>query len=199
MTQPLQLDPSQTAIVVIDLQLGVVNRRTVPHAAADVVANAARLVDDARKCGATVVLVYVDSASDGRDRLQPEADAIVKRDSLPPDYSVLVPELRRQPSDIVVVKRNWGAFYGTDLDLQLRRRKLGTIVLCGIAAEFGVESTARDAFERAYRQVFVADATASFFQESYDNAINRIFPRMGLVRTTDQVIAALHGGARPAP
>jgi nicotinamidase-related amidase len=195
MTQTLQLDPSQTAIVVIDLQLGVVNRRTVPYTAAEVVANTARLLDQARKSGATVILVYVDGSGDGRDRLQPDADSIVKRE-LPPDYSVLAPELRHAPSDILVVKRNWGAFYGTDLDLQLRRRKIGTIVLCGIATEFGVESTARDAFERAYRQVFVADATGSFSQESYENATKRIFPRMGLVRTTDEAVAALAAGAR---
>ncbi len=41
---------------------------------------------------------------------------------MPPDWSELIPELNRQPGDIVILKRQWGAFYGTDLDLQLRRR-----------------------------------------------------------------------------
>lgn len=43
---------------------------------------------------------------------------------MPPDWSDLIPELDHQPSDIVILKRQWGAFYGTDLDLQLRRRQL---------------------------------------------------------------------------
>jgi nicotinamidase-related amidase len=192
----VQLDPSRTAVVVVDLQLGVVKRKFVPYTGSEVVANAARLLTTARKCGATIVLVHVDGSGDGQDRLVPDADVIVRRDSLPSDYSVLSPELQHQPSDIVVVKRNWGAFYGTDLDLQLRRRKLSTLVMLGIAAEFGVESTARDAMERTYRQVFVSDAVASFFQESYDNCIKRIYPRMGFVRTTDQVIASLNAGAQ---
>lgn len=100
-------------------------------------------------------------------------------------------ELDCQPSDIVILKRQWGAFYGTDLDLQLRRRGLKTIVLCGIATEIGVESTARDAFERGYEQVFAEDAMTGRNAESHANAIGHIFPRMGRVRGTEEIVAAL--------
>ena len=103
----------------------------------------------------------------------------------------LIPELDRQPSDVVVFKRQWGAFYGTDLDLQLRRRGLTSIVLCGIATEIGVESTARDAYERGYELVFASDAVAGMSPEAHTNSLERIFPRMGRVRTTDEIIAAL--------
>jgi nicotinamidase-related amidase len=108
-----------------------------------------------------------------------------------PDWSDLIPELDRQPGDLVIFKRQWGAFYGTDLDLQLRRRGLATIVLCGIATEFGVESTARDAYERGYEQVFAGDAMTGLNAESHANAVERIFPRMGRVRRTEEIIAAL--------
>ena len=103
----------------------------------------------------------------------------------------LIPDLDRQPSDVVVFKRQWGAFYGTDLDLQLRRRGLTAIVLCGIATEIGVESTARDAYERGYELVFASDAMAGMSPEAHANSLERIFPRMGRVRTTDEIIAAL--------
>ena len=59
------------------------------------------------------------------------------------DWAEFVSELTPTPSDVVITKRQWGAFYGTELDLQLRRRKIDTIVLCGISTDFGVESTAR--------------------------------------------------------
>ena len=110
---------------------------------------------------------------------------------MPPDWSDLIPELDRQPGDIVILKRQWGAFYGTDLDLQLRRRHLDTIILCGIATEFGVESTARDAYERGYQLVFAADAMTGASAESHINSVERIFPRMGRVRTTEETLAAL--------
>ena len=85
---------------------------------------------------------------------------------------------------MVILKRQWGAFYGTDLDLQLRRRGLSTIVMCGIATEIGVESTARDAYERGYELVFASDAMTGSTAEGHANSIERIFPRMGRVRTT---------------
>ena len=89
-----------------------------------------------------------------------------------------------------------GAFYGTDLDLQLRRRGLKTIVLCGIATEFGVESTARDAYERGYEQVFAEDAMTGRSAEGHANSITHIFPRMGRVRSTEEIVAALGANRR---
>jgi nicotinamidase-related amidase len=84
-----------------------------------------------------------------------------------------------------------GAFYGTYLGLQLRRRNLTTLVLCGIATEFSVESTARDAYERGYELVFAADTMTGAHAESQANSIARIFPRMGRVRPTEEILAAL--------
>jgi nicotinamidase-related amidase len=188
----LQLDPKQTAIVVIDLQKGIAGRPGTPVPTATVIANTARLLAAARRVGAQPILVHVGGAADGADRLRPTADQAMRGAApLPSDWSELIPELDQQPGDIVVLKHQWGAFYGTDLELHLRRRGLTTIALCGIATEFGVESTARDAFERGFELVFALDAMTGMHAESHANAIERIFPRMGRVRTTDQVIAAL--------
>jgi nicotinamidase-related amidase len=118
--------------------------------------------------------------------------------ALPPDWSELIPELNRQPNDLVILKRQWGAFYGTDLELQLRRRGLSTIILCGIATAFGVESTARHAYERGFEQVFAEDAMTSRTAESHANAIVNIFPRMGRVRSTAEIVAALRAGKSTA-
>ena len=52
-----------------------------------------------------------------------------------------------KPGDFVITKHQWGAFYGTELDLEFRRRGITTMVLRGIATNFGVESTARFAYE----------------------------------------------------
>jgi nicotinamidase-related amidase len=187
----LKLEPKRTAIVVIDLQKGITTR--IGAAAQPIVANAARLLAAARHAGAQPVLVHVGGSPDGADRLHPPTDTPPFSGVFPPDWMELIPELDRQPSDIIVFKRQWGAFYGTDLDLQLRRRTLSTIVLCGIATEAGVESTARDAYERGYELVFASDAMAGMSLECHANSIERIFPRIGRVRTTEQIIAALQG------
>jgi nicotinamidase-related amidase len=191
----LQLDPRRTAIVVIDLQKGIVGMPGGgPHTKPAVIANAARLLTAARAAGAQPILVHVGVAPDGADRLKPNSDQPMRMTgALPPDWAELIPELDRQPTDLVILKRQWGAFYGTDLDLQLRRRGLSTIVICGIATEYGVESTARDAYERGYELIFAEDAMTGSTAESHSNSVERIFPRMGRVRSTEQILAALKG------
>jgi nicotinamidase-related amidase len=159
---------------------------------ATVVANTARLLAAAREAGAQPVLVRVSLYPDAADRLNPPADQQGRMPgSLPPEWSELLPELDCKPGEIVITKRQWGGFYGTDLELQLRRRGLATIVLCGVATEFGVESTARDAYERGFHLVFAADAMTGTHPDSHSNSIDRIFPRIGRVRSTDEIIAAL--------
>jgi nicotinamidase-related amidase len=100
---------------------------------------------------------------------------------MPPDWSELVPEIAPIPSDIVITKRQWGAFYGTDLELQLRRRGMDTIVLAGISTDYGVESTARFAYEYGFQQIFAEDAMTSRSDEQHNTAVNFIFKRMGRV------------------
>ena len=189
----LKLDARRTAIVVIDLQKGIAGMSGgAPHSKHAVIANCVRLLSAARAAGAQPVLVHVGGSPDGADRLHTPTDQPMRSlGALPPDWSELIPELDRQPADIVILKRQWGAFYGTDLDLQLRRRGLTTIILCGIATEAGVESTARDAYERGYELIFASDAMTGRHAESHANSIERIFPRMGRVRSTEQIVAAL--------
>ncbi|MGD0991757.1 MAG: hydrolase [Gemmatimonadales bacterium] len=192
----LSLDPRTTALVLIDLQRGIVGRQTAPHAAAHVVERAQRLVQRCREVGATVVLVRVAYAADGRDRLSQKVDAAPwSAGNVPPDFSELVPELSPMPGDVVITKRQWGAFYGTELDLVLRRRGVRTIILGGISTNFGVESTARDAWERGYELVFAEDAMAAMAAEAHQFAVTQIFPRLGRVRSTDDALKALKPAA----
>jgi len=192
MTNELIFEPYRTAIIVIDLQKGIVGLPAGPHSALSVVANCAELLAAARSVGAQPVLVHVGRSPDGGDALKMKVDEPMHSTAPPPpDWSELIPELNRQPGDIVILKRQWGAFYGTDLDLQLRRRGLKSIVLCGIATEFGVESTGRDAYERGYELVFAEDAMTGRNAESHAHSIAHIFPRLGRVRSTAAIVAAL--------
>lgn len=103
-----------------------------------------------------------------------------------------MPELNIQPTDFLITKHQWGAFYGTDLDLQLRRRGIDTIILCGISTNFGVESTARFAYEFGYNQILVEDAMSAMTKEAHEASIKFVFPRLGLIRNTDEVLTAIN-------
>ncbi|HUP03835.1 MAG TPA: hydrolase [Bryobacteraceae bacterium] len=187
----LEIEKQKTALVVIDLQKGVAQRQTAPYSPAQVIENAAALAAAFRAAGAPVFLVRVTPSPDRKDALHPKSDTSWPVSTPPPDWANLVPEMGPKPGDFVITKRQWGAFYGTELDLQLRRRGMTSIVLCGIATEIGVESTARDAYERGYEQVFARDAMAGITPESHHHTIERIFPRMGQVRSTAEILEAM--------
>ncbi len=184
-------DKSKTALIVIDLQKGIVNKQTYPHSSNSIVSNAAKLAEVFRKNNAPVFLVRVTPSPDIKDGLKPITDNTAQTsDTMNPDWAEIVSELGPKKGDFVITKRQWGAFHGTELDLQLRRRKIETIVLCGISTNIGVESTARFAYEYGYQQVFVEDAMASGkSQEEHEATINYVFPRMGRVRKTHDILA----------
>lgn len=183
----MNIDAATTALIVIDLQRGIVARNCTPHSPADVVENATKLLRRFRKLGALIVLVHVGFSDDDRDRLKPNAaEAVPPRSAMAADFSELVVE--RAAGDVVITKRQWGAFYGTELDLQLRRRGIRTLVYAGIATNFGVESTARDAYERGFDQVFVEDAMSGLTPGAHEFAIKTIFPRIGRIVSTEDLL-----------
>src|SRR6266550_4032044 len=137
----LHLDPKKTALVLIDLQNAIVGMNTVPHAAAQVVENSKKLADAFRVHGAPVVYVRVDLNDFMKLPVDQPPDLGDK--PLPAAASEITPSAGFQHGDILVTKRHWGAFAGTDLEQQLKSRGIDTVVLTGISTNAGVESTAR--------------------------------------------------------
>lgn len=182
---------SRTALVVIDLQNGIAALPTKPHSGPEVVARSVELADAFRARDLPVVLVRVTFAADGADavpgRIEQQRGARAFREG----WDVIVDELAGHPGDIQVTKRNWGAFHGTDLDVQLRRRGITQIVLTGIATSIGVESTARAAYEHGYNVTLATDAMADADLEAHRGSVERIFPRLGETGTTAEVLELL--------
>ena len=187
----LTIDPATTALVLIDLQRGIVAADTFPIKSMEVVARGARLAAASRDAGVTVILVHVDPGPDGILFPRVQADQPRPPTKPPADFADFVPELGRQPSDVVVTKHQPNAFYNTDLEVQLMRRRIRTIILGGISTNLGVEATARSAHERAYEQIFVSDVMASRDGEMHEHTVKRVLPTMGRVRTLDVVVEAL--------
>ncbi len=192
MSQELKIDIQKTALVVIDLQKGITSMQTEPYPAVTVIENAVKLLDAVRKKGMPVFLVNVRRSGDLKDALHPVAETSFNRSGYDSSWSELVPELNVQPTDFLITKHQWGAFYGTELDLQLRRRGIDTIILCGISTNFGVESTARFAYEYGYNQVFAHDAMAARSKDEHEYPIKYIFPRLGLIRSAEEIIEAIN-------
>ncbi len=187
----LELTPQQTALVLIDLEHGIVGRELAPHAGKDVVARCAQLAANVRKAGGIVLYVHVLL----HEILHLPADQPMMKPGAPPpppEASDLVPEAGyNAATDHLVAKRQWGAFYSTSLEQQLRRKGIRTVILGGVATNFGVESTARTAYDQGFEVVFAEDAMSTVSPEMHTFAITKIFPIIGRVRTSVEIAEAL--------
>ena len=186
-------DAKTTSLVLVDLQHGVLALPLTPYDASDVVVRSVELGGAFVAAGGTVVLVNVDYADGYADRLNQPADLPMQLPAtgLPEGWATLVPEVSALAAQVSITKRQQSAFHGTELDLQLRRRGITTVVLCGVATNFGVEATARDAHNLNYAVVIAADACSSVAPDLHDFAVARILPRIARIRRTSEIVAAL--------
>jgi nicotinamidase-related amidase len=195
MKTPLILNAKHTALVLIDLQNWILGMPLLPHDVATVVGNAVRLAAAIRTGGGIVVPVRVAFSTGYPELLKVPVDepATLPAGGIPEAALAFAPEIESLGADLVITKRQWSAFYGTELELQLRRRGVDTIILCGVATNFGVESTARDAWQHNYAVVVAEDACASRDAAMHRFAIEKILPRVTRVRSTADIVAALVG------
>ncbi|MCX3064178.1 hydrolase [Streptomyces beihaiensis] len=190
-TTPLDSLDARAALVLIDLQNGILGMPTAPYASDAVLHNAVRLADAFRARNLPVVRVRVAWSPDGGDLPVSRTVAPGPRQAPPAEFAEFPAEFGPLGDDIVITKRHWGAFTGTELDLQLRRRGVTQIVLGGISTSIGVESTARSAFEQSYHLVIVEDATTDTDAASHEHSFGKIFPRIAQLGTTDEILGLL--------
>jgi nicotinamidase-related amidase len=175
------LDPN-TALIVVDLQAGLVGLPTV-HPFDDIVANAVRLADAFRANKRPVVLVNVAGGAPGR------TEAGAGGHAFPDGWTDLLPELGQQPTDKTVTKLTWGAFHDTDLAQHLNELGVTQVVLVGVSTSSGVESTARQAYEHGLHVTLATDAMTDTNPAAHDNSITHIFPKLGETGSAAELLA----------
>ncbi len=184
---PLTVLDTNAALIVIDLQKGIVGLPTM-HPAGEIIGRAAQLARAFRERGLPVVLVNVTGAAPGRTEAGP------RKFSFSADWTELVPGLEQQPGDHLVTKQRVGAFVGTSLDDFLRQSGVTQVFLTGISTSAGVESTARSAYDLGYNVVLVVDAMTDRDPEAHNHSVEKIFPRIGETETTANVLERFRRG-----
>jgi nicotinamidase-related amidase len=173
-----------TALIVIDLQKGIVSRPAA-HPIDGVVARAVALAEAFRARGLPVVLVNVAGGAPGRtEQARPPMP-------FPADWTDVIPELNRQPQDHVVTKRTPGAFTNTGLEAHLRGLGVTQVVIVGVATSNGVEVTARQAYELGFNVTLATDAMTDQQADAHAYSVTRVFPRIGETGSTQDIIDLL--------
>jgi len=178
------LDPG-TALIVIDLQEGIVNGNFI-HPIGDIIGRTRALIDVFRAKNLPVVLVNVAGRSPGRTEQGPRSSP-----SFSEGWTDLLPQLDQQSSDIAVTKRSWGAFATTDLEGQLKARGVTQVAMSGVATSGGVEATARQAYEQGFNVTLALDAMTDLRGEAHEYSVRNVFPRLGETGSTQEIISLL--------
>jgi nicotinamidase-related amidase len=103
--------------------------------------------------------------------------------------SEIHPEIAPLPSEKVILKHRYSAFYNTDLETILRCLKVEDLVITGIMTNMCCESTARDAYFRDYRVFFLADGTGSINEEMHLASLLNLSFGFAYVTTADGIIS----------
>ena len=181
------LDP-KTALIVLDLQEGIraYAQGDAAASAAAVFKTAGTLTTAFRRHNLPVILVNVAGGVAGRTETPRRAGGIFS-----PEAMNFVAELDKQPTDLVVTKKSWGAFPTTDIEQQLRHLGITQVVLSGISTTSAVESTARQAFEAGFNVTLAVDAMMDMNPDAHAAAVKFTFPRLGETGTSADIIALL--------
>ena len=178
----------KTALVLIDLQKGIVGRPLTPTPIETVLENSAALVAAFRKAGLPIVVVNVIPPANPGSR---RSEAKMPPMQIPEGFADIVPQIDVQDNDIRITKHTWNAFYNTALDEELKKAGVTGIVMAGVSSSIGVEGTARAAYERGYNLTFANDAISDMNEKAHENSFGVIFPRMGEIDTTQAIVEKL--------
>ena len=199
----LSIDKERTALLAMDFQNDIVHQngalKDFGFAAMvqqnDVLAKSAQLLEAARRSGVKVIHIVVRFRQGYRERPANgglfkgciEANALIEGTWGAEIHEAVVP----QDGEPMVTKHAVSAFYGSDLDALLTTGSINTILLSGVATNFVIEGTARDAVDRGYNVVIVGDCCASMSQESHDAALNTSLPFLTTITGLEEIVAAL--------
>jgi len=175
-----------------------------------VVDNAVRLRDAARKASVPIFYAMANHRPDGEIRSLIVTDTDMRLRPWPNGEcspavhgategsweQKVIDELRPEPEDYVIPKYRWSTFHQTYFDLALRSRGIDTIIISGGAVDVGVASTVYAARDLDYNVIVVRDACSNTYEDSMAAFMDKIFPRMGRVRSTDQVLELLRNMAK---
>ena len=197
----LQIDPARAALLLLDYQNYNVHpdgywARAMPGSAeraAPAVARTAEVHAAARQSGITVIHVQ-NAWREGHPDVNPhtpwQADAKAAGRSTEGTWGIeFVEALAPVEGEIVVRKRAVSAFAGTELDRLLHIHDLATLVIAGIVTNFAAEGTARDASDRGYRVIVLADCCESVTDEMHEFSITQILPAIGEVVNAADFVA----------
>jgi nicotinamidase-related amidase len=182
-----EIDPRKTAIIVMDYQASITGSL---DGAMEFIAAARSAIAALREKGGRIFYVRVAFEESDYDSFPAHSAMGARVKAARVDMSDLSPKtavhaaIAPESSDIVVRKTRVGAFSTTDLDAQLKKLDVETLVLAGVHTGGVVLTTVREAHDLDYRIIVLSDACADPDREVHECLMSKIFPRQSTVMTS---------------
>ncbi len=208
--EPIEIDWSATALVIIDMQRDFLESGGFGETLGNDVSRLATAIKPiasvlraARDLGILVVHTregHLPDLSDApRAKVERGAPSLRIGDPGPmgrilirgePGHDI-IPELYPLPTEIVIDKPGKGAFYATSLGEILQQHGIDNLLVCGVTTEVCVNTTVREANDRGYRCIVVADGCASYFPEFHEIGLNMIKAQGGIFGWVSDSVSVL--------
>ena len=205
-----RMDNKNIALIIVDMQNDFLHRDGfvprysreigVPDNAVDLLQKPIpfikKLADSFHHHGKPVVYIYTAWKPDYSDVAIPlrkmkgkakEAGALVEGSW----GAEIIEELKPNAGSHLVLKKAYGGFFRTTLDQTLQNLGVKRLFMTGVATNFCVETTAREAVAYGYEIVMVSDATATYDPAGYQASLNVMAAGFGDVMSTDDVLQIL--------
>jgi ureidoacrylate peracid hydrolase len=211
--KPLEIDLNKTAVVVVDMQNAFASKggmvdlwgfdiSSIPQVVKaiheivntsrmrgiKVIYIAHRISPDLREVGSISPFSCHDKAIEAYHRKPDMRDAMILRGSWGAE---IIDELKPLETEMLIEKRRFSAFIGTDLDMTLRTFDIRYLIFVGVATNICVESTLRDAFHREYFPILISDAAAAFPASRHQSTIANVKQVFGWVTTSQNIIKVM--------
>jgi len=206
----MDVDPKRTALVLIEYQNDFTTEGGTLHDAVKgvmdetgMLENSRRLVDEARKAGATIIHAPISFAPGYGELGDPDKVYGILKGVIDSNSFVkgtwgveICDEMAPQEGDIVVEgKRGLDTFATTNIDFILRSRGIETVALGGFLTNCCVESTMRTAYEKGYDVITLTDCTAATSDEEQQAAVTKDYPMFSKPMTGSEFTEVLQGAA----
>jgi ureidoacrylate peracid hydrolase len=196
-------DPRYAALIVVDVQNDFVSpegsaskRGEDVGAAMAMIPNLTGLIDQARKVGLTIIYIrtthsdWTDTASWVYRTSQKSGLSTCREDSWGAEFYDGIAPL---PTERVVIKHRYSAFINTDLNTVLKARGIQSVLVCGVATNVCVETTARDGYMYDYYVTMIDDCSAAYDAKLHMSTLENIRRHFGLVASSNQIIETWSG------
>ncbi|MDY3738332.1 MAG: cysteine hydrolase [Peptoniphilaceae bacterium] len=185
--EKLNINLKESALVLIDLQKGVTSVDLKPHSSEEIINNVNKLIEKFKKENGFIAFVK-SSFVDDKDALPADIKLRSISKVKGEEFDKFDDRLNIKENDYKIIKRSFSAFFGTDLDFELRRHKIKNVIFAGVSTHVGIDTAARDAYQFNYKVYFLEDAISAPKKKLHDFEIKEILPLFGDVIKTEDIL-----------